>query len=119
MWPLARRISWLGRMFLSAEGARLRSLRLLNESLSDAQREQFARFCYFDVIGGDSGKRYRIHVRPSVNVEEIEGGKPVVNLCFIPNDALPAGDVLLAQKVALEAFEEECLAIAHRYKVNQ
>jgi hypothetical protein len=46
-----------------------RSLRLLREWLSPAQREQFARRGYFEVVGSDSGKRYRIHrSRPSGHV---------------------------------------------------
>lgn len=38
-----------------------RSLQLLREWLSPAQREQFARKGYFEVVGSDSGIRYRIH----------------------------------------------------------
>src|SRR4029453_10247828 len=49
-----------------------RSLLLLRRWLSPAQREQFTRKGYFEVFGGDSGKRYRIHAGASVNVCEID-----------------------------------------------
>ena len=48
-----------------------RSLRLLRKWLSPSQREQFGRRGYFEVVGSDSGKRYRIHDGASVNVCEI------------------------------------------------
>ena len=35
--------------------------------------------------------------------------------CFHPADALPLGDVLLAQKTALELFEYDALRIANSY----
>jgi hypothetical protein len=35
-------------------------------------------------------------------------------LCFEPQGALPVGDVMLAQKVALELFEWETLAVANK-----
>ena len=85
-----------------------RSLRLLRRWLSPAQQEQFARKGYFEVVGSDSGKRYRIHAGASVNVCEIdERGRLQVGLCFMPIGALPIGDVMLAQKIALETSESE------------
>jgi hypothetical protein len=44
----------------------------LRRWLSPSQRERFGRGGYFEVIGGDSGKRYRIHAGASVNVCEID-----------------------------------------------
>ena len=88
-----------------------RSLRLLREWLSPTQREQFAKRGYFEVIGSDSGKRYRIHAGASVNVCEMdERGRPLDGLCFVPIGALPIGDVMLAQKIALETCEGEVRA---------
>ena len=82
-----------------AEGApEGRSLRLLREWLSPTQREQFATKGHFEVVGSDSGKRYRIHAGASANVCELdEGGRLKAGLCFMPTGALP-GDVMLAQK---------------------
>ena len=81
---------------------------MLREWLSQAQREQFARKGYFEVVGGDSGKRYRIYTGASVNVCEIdERGRIQDGLCFMPIGGLPIGDVMLAQKIALETCESE------------
>ena len=83
-------------------------MRMLREWLSQAQREQFARKGYFEVVGGDSGKRYRIYAGASVNVCEIdERGRIQDGLCFMPIGGLPIGDVMLAQKIALETCESE------------
>jgi hypothetical protein len=93
-----------------------RSLLLLRKWLSLAQREQFAKKGYFEVIGSDSGKRYRIHAGASVNVCEIdERGRLQKGLCFMPIGALPIGDVMLAQKIALETCEGEVHAVAKRF----
>ncbi|TFV36908.1 hypothetical protein E4K65_44580 [Bradyrhizobium niftali] len=97
-----------------------RSLQLLREWLSPAQREQLARKGYFEVIGSDSGIRYRIHAGASVNVCEIdERGRLQVGLCFMPIGALPIGDVMLAQKIALETCEGEARTVARRFAPNR
>ena len=81
---------------------------MLREWLSQAQREQFARKGSFEVVGGDSGKRYRIYAGASVNVCEIdERGRIQDGLCFMPIGGLPIGDVMLAEKIALETCESE------------
>lgn len=93
-----------------------RSLLLLRKWLSPAQREQFARKGYFEVVGSDSRKRYRIHAGASVNVCELDGRDcPQEGLCFMPIGALPIGDVMLAQKIALETYEGEVRAVARRF----
>ena len=46
----------------------VQALQLLVRNLSPAQRQQFARHDYFDVIGGDTGRRYRIRVGRTLNV---------------------------------------------------
>ena len=47
---------------------------------------------YFEVIGCDSGKRYRIHYRNSINVLEIDdAGRAKVGWCFVPNGQLVPG----------------------------
>ncbi|MCP3468217.1 hypothetical protein NLM33_47270 (plasmid) [Bradyrhizobium sp. CCGUVB1N3] len=93
-----------------------RSLRLLQQWLSPAQREQFAQKGYFEVVGNDSGQRYRIHLGASVNVCEIdERGRLGEGLCFSPAGALPIGDVMLAQKIALETCERDVRAVARRF----
>ena len=39
----------------------VRGLRLLRENLTASQREQYDKSRYFDVIGGQTGRRYRVH----------------------------------------------------------
>src|ERR1700756_5937566 len=60
-----------------------RSLRLLREWLSPVQRTQFAKNGYFEVVGGQTGKHYRIYPGAMSNICEIDGkGRPKVGLCF-------------------------------------
>jgi hypothetical protein len=93
-----------------------RSLALLDENLSTAQRQQHAASRFFDVIGGSTGKRYRIHPGRAMNVVELDReSRPVATLCFFPAGRLPQGDVMLAQKMALEVFEPDTLKVAIRH----
>jgi hypothetical protein len=93
-----------------------RGLRLLREWLSPEQLAQYDANSYFDVIGCDSGKRYRILQGTSMNIHELDGaGHPRVGLCFVPNGHLVPGDVMLAQKIALEMDERGALAVAKQF----
>ena len=93
-----------------------RSLQLLREWLSPAQRTQFAAKGYFEVVGGDTGKHYRIYAGAMTNVCEIdEKDRPTTGLCFLPMGELPIGDVMLSQKIALESGESRALAVARRF----
>ena len=66
--------------------------------------------------GGASGRRYRIRNTFSINVDELDEKRKVVRKwCFSPEGSLVTGDVLLAQKLALELFERDALAVANRY----
>jgi hypothetical protein len=74
------------------------------------------RFGYFDVRGSLSGKKYRIHFRVSANIQEIgDDGKALCGWCFAPDRYLVPGDVMLAQKIALETSECTALAIANQF----
>ncbi|WP_441260643.1 hypothetical protein AB7008_41110 [Bradyrhizobium sp. 521_C7_N1_3] len=93
-----------------------RSLRLLRQWLSPAQRAQFAEKSYFEVVGGDTGKRYRIYAGAATNVCEIDGnGRPTLGLCFLPMGDLPIGDVMLSQKIALESSETHARGVARSF----
>jgi hypothetical protein len=93
-----------------------RSLRLLRQWLSPSQRSQFAEESCFEVVGGDTGKRYRIHAGAATNVCELdERGRPTLGLCFLPMGDLPIGDVMLSQKIALESAESYALRAARRF----
>lgn len=93
-----------------------RGERLLREWLSPTQRAQFKADRHFEVIGCDSGKRYRIYEGTMTNVYELDdAGRPRMGWCFVPSGSLVAGDVMLAQKVALETSERAALAVANRF----
>jgi hypothetical protein len=91
-----------------------RAEELLRSWLSPVQRGQYdARAC-FEVVGSDTGKRYRICKGRVYNIQELDAyGLQVRAWCFIA-DGIATGDVNLAQKIALEAFEAEILAVANR-----
>jgi hypothetical protein len=94
---------------------RTRSIRLLKQNLSPAQLAQYKRLDHFEVIGGASGSRYRIRHGDVMNVELLDkNGRRACLLCFMPEGKLPIGDVMLAQKVALELFEAEAISIANK-----
>ena len=92
-----------------------RALRLLKQWLSREQLACYERFAYFDVIGSHSGSVFRIHHGTQTNIEELNNaGEPVCRWCFMPVGYLAAGDVMLAQKIALETNEAGALSIANR-----
>jgi hypothetical protein len=93
-----------------------RGLKLLREWLSPEQRAQFDAEGYFDVIGCHSRKKYRIRYGTSANIDELDdAGVLRMGWCFVPNIHLVAGDVMLAQKIALETNERDALAAANRF----
>ena len=97
----------------------LRGIRLLREWLSPVQLAQFDLYGYFDVVGCDSGKTYRICYRSGTNIYELDrDGRRKVGWCFVPVDMLVAGDVVLAQKIALETDEWSALAVARNFMPN-
>lgn len=96
-----------------------RGVRLLKGWLSPEQLAQYDAKSYFEVTGCHSGKRYRISHGISMNVHEIDGaGRPRVGWCFAPRGHLAAGDVMLAQKIALETDECGALALANNFAVR-
>ena len=99
----------------SRREAELRGAQLLSDHLSREQRNEYERRGYFHVTGSDTGKRYRIQHGQQMNIEELdEHGRRVRVLCFMPEGRVPLGDVLLAQKVALELFEADALKVANQ-----
>jgi hypothetical protein len=102
--------SWRGQMRPDEKG-----MSLLRSWLSPEQAKLWDSHRHFEVVGSDTGTRYRIRYGTAMNVEELDsGGKIVVQWCFAPEGQLVVGDVLLAQKVALETMEREALAAANR-----
>jgi hypothetical protein len=122
-WSLAeggsrvRAVRGLYQNFSDENSREARGLRLLRSWLSPEQRAQFDAQKYFDVIGSDSGTRYRIYYGIATNVHELDGaGRLRVGWCFAPLGQLVAGDVMLAQKIALETKEFTTLAVANRFR---
>ena len=117
--PHGSRLRMLGRLFKSfrkENTPEARALRLLRNWLSAEQRRQLDKEGSFDVIGCDSGKRYRIRYGISANMQEVnQAGTPLMGLCFVPVGHLVAGDVMLAQKIALETSETSALQVANRF----
>jgi hypothetical protein len=110
----------LYRNFFVQNTKEARGRRLLREWLSPDQRAQFDGKGYFEVVGCDSRRRYRIYDRMThgamPNVHEIDdAGRAKVAWCFLPAGRLAAGDIVLAQKIALETNEHDTLAVANRF----
>ena len=118
LWELLRLIgdgtSWQRRLEMLDSKPHERGAKLLKTNLTMAQREQYERRGYIEVTGGATGRRYRIHHGLQMNVEELNAAGAIVRvMCFLPEGRLPVGDVMLAQKIALELFELEALKIAN------
>jgi hypothetical protein len=111
----------LYRKFFAQNTKESRGLRLMRGWLSTCQREQFDRSGHFDVVGCRTGRKYRIYhsVQPP-NVFEIDdaGGRQM-GLCFAPVGPLVPGDVMLAQKIALETDEQKVLITANRVPLTR
>ena len=110
----------LYRNFFAQNTKEARGRRLLREWLSPDQRAQFDDKDYFEVVGCDSRRRYRIYNRmthrDATNVYEIDdAGRPKVGWCFLPDGRLVAADIMLAQKIALETNEHNALAVANGF----
>ena len=91
-----------------------RSQDLLRQWLSPDQAEQYHKDQRFEVVGSDTGARYRILRGTTMNIVELAAnGRVKRRWCFAPEGALAIGDVMLAQKIALETFELDALAIAN------
>ena len=112
----------LMRLILDAEvskkAARERAIQLLKQNLSPDQLQQFERLGQFEVIGGDTARRYRIRRGHQMNVELLDkNGRRFCCLCFRPEGTLATADVMLAQKIALELFEVHALKVANKVPV--
>jgi hypothetical protein len=98
----------------SRKPAERRGIALLRSWLTPEQAEQWAARGDFDVVGCDTGTRYRLTRGTMMNVHQLDhSGKTVVQWCFRPEGKLAVGDVLLTQKIALEKMECRALALAN------
>jgi hypothetical protein len=93
-----------------------RGLMLLKGWLSPAQLRCYEKHGYFEVVGNETGTIYRVQYGKQANVEQLDNaGRPVCAWCFVPEGDLVAGDVMLAQKIALETNEHAAIAVAIKY----
>jgi hypothetical protein len=91
-----------------------KAVTLLQLWLSPEQAEQYSSHGHFEVVGSDTGTRYRIRQGRMMNIDQLDSaGNKVCEWCFAPKGNLAAGDCMLAQKIALERFESGALAIAN------
>src|SRR6202521_4363011 len=116
----ARKVQALRERLKTIEDLReARGITLLRQSLSPEQQAQFDASKCFDVIGRDSGRGYGIPHGTETNGHELDdAGRPVMGWCFVPSGHLVAGDVMLAQKIALETNERAVLSVANRFPVR-
>ena len=108
-------IATAGRTPNASSPAEQKALTLLRTWLSPKQARQYDSQKHFEVIGSDTGTRYRIRHGHMINIDQLDSaGNKVCTWCFVPEGKLAAGDCMLAQKIALETFETKVLAIANR-----
>jgi hypothetical protein len=98
----------------SRRPAERRGIVLLRSWLTPEQTAQWDARGDFEVVGCDTGRRYRLSRGTAMNIHELDAnGCPVSQWCFAPEGKLATGDVLLAQKIALETMEQRVLALAN------
>jgi hypothetical protein len=104
----------LNRPSRARKQAEERGVALLRSWLTPEQERQWTAHGYFDVVGCDSGTRYRIMRGAVMNIHQLDPkGREVKQWCFAPEGELVIGDILLAQKIALETMERKVLTIAN------
>jgi hypothetical protein len=116
VWPCPCAGCVAARMAVIARNdAERKSLALLCQWLSPEQLTQFEAGLFFEVTGCDTGKRYRIFHGTQMNIGELDeqGGLAIRSWCFQPSGVSATGDVMLAQKIALETYERKALKIAN------
>jgi hypothetical protein len=96
------------------KSAEQRGFALLRSWLTPEQAKQWNSRREFDVIGGDTRKRYRLTRGAVMNIHAFNSANRIVaQWCSAPAGNLATGDVLLAQKIALETLESRALAFAN------
>jgi hypothetical protein len=91
-----------------------RGLILLRSWLTPEQDEQWSRENEFEVVGCDTGTRYRLTNGTNMNIIELDSdGRSVRRWCFTPVGPIVQGDMLLAQKIALETMETYARTVAN------
>jgi hypothetical protein len=95
--------------------AEKRAKAILIEHLTPEQQETVEKNKWFVVIGGKTGKPYRIRTSGyQGNVEQLENSTPKTRFCCHASHALPLSDHHLTQKMMIESDECEFLRVANR-----
>jgi hypothetical protein len=98
--------------------AEKRGLALLRSWLTPEQERQWRVCREFEVVGCDTGTRYKLTTKASMNIHQLDtAGRTVRMWCVMPAGGLVLGDNLLAQKIALETMERDTLFIANSLAV--
>lgn len=98
-----------------SELAEAKADRTLREFLSPEQQNTWDRCRFIVVCGGTTNSVYVIVGKPHTNIYRHEGDKIFRSLCFVPRKNVPLGDVILLQKLALEANETEAILTANDF----
>lgn len=96
----------------------LRATELLLSLLTDEQRQSYRQHGWFIVVGGSTGRRYRIRCNSyQGNVDLLaanDNNRIEYRFCGHCRDRIPLGDHLLAQKIMLEIDETAFIGLANR-----
>jgi hypothetical protein len=104
IWLICRSASPL----IDRAAAEEKGFQLLQSWLSPEQSKQWNTLSEFKVVGSQTGTRYRIRRGKVMNVHELDrSGNIAAHWCFAPKGDLAMGDILLAQKIALETMERD------------
>jgi hypothetical protein len=104
---------------IDRSAAEERGYRLLRSWLSPEQAKQWDALSEFEVEGSQTGTRYRIRRGKVMNVHELDrSGNIVAHWCFAPKGDPVMGDILLAQKIALETMERDALKAVNKNPIH-
>ncbi len=98
------------------EEVRAKARGLLLKHLTPEQQETYEKNKWFVVEGGRSKKKYQLHPAVAGNVLEMseDNKRSIYRYCCHCDHSIPLEDNLLAQKLMLEAHEDEFLRLANR-----
>ncbi len=88
---------------------------LLYRFLNREQKRELHLQKSFTVLGGD-GRTYQVTWGSCNNVRLLENGRPRFSLCLVSKEFLPTADLMLAQKVLLEADPDRFLRTAQVFE---
>jgi hypothetical protein len=78
---------------------------LLKQWLSPVQVAQYEKYGYFEVMGGNSGKHYRIRPTRQMNVDELDQqGVRIAAWCFGPEGELPIATSCWRRRLPLKTM---------------